>query len=111
MLLKRALDGHFRCFQLLLNYFRVYIGNLNSQLLRVALDRALDRLALPGQIACRSGDRGYSHGCTVPDKSLVQLSDGDIEGVAQPVLHGAHRLSTVFERLRVRNLELGDDLC
>jgi hypothetical protein len=61
----------------------------------------LDLAELTGQVAGRLGDSGNTEGGAVPEYSVVELGDGDVEAVAQLLLEGANDLAAVFERLRV----------
>ena len=65
-----------------------------------------DFAELAGQVAGRLGDSGNTEGGAVPEYSVVELSDRDIEAVAQFFFEGAHDLAAVFEGLRVLDGEL-----
>ena len=66
----------------------------------------LDLAELAGQVAGRLGDSGNTEGGAVPEYSVVELSDGDIEAVAQFFLEGANDLAAVLEGLRVLDGQL-----
>ena len=69
------------------------------------MDRLVNLLKLAGEIAGGRGDGGDSQGGTVPDDAVVEFGDGEVEAVAELVLHGAEDLAAVFEGLRVRDVQ------
>jgi hypothetical protein len=60
-----------------------------------------DLAELARQVTGRLGDSSNSEGGSVPEYSVVELGDGNIEAVPQLFFEGANDLAAVFERLRV----------
>jgi hypothetical protein len=70
------------------------------------VDSPVDLLELASEIAGGRGDGGDPEGGSVPDDSVVQFGDGEVEAVAKLVFHGAKNLTAVFEGLSVRDIDL-----
>ncbi len=73
------------------------------------MDCLVDLLELAGEVAGGARDGSDAEGGTVPDDAVVELGDGEIEAMAEPVLHGAEDLAAVFEGLGVGDFELDGD--
>ena len=56
---------------------------------------------LTGQVAGRLRDSGDSEGGAIPQDGVVELSDRDVEVMAELLLERAHDLAAVLERLSV----------
>ena len=65
-----------------------------------------DLAKLAGEIAGGRGDGSDAQRGAVPEGSVVELGDGDVEAVAEFFLEGAYDLATVLERLCVLDGEL-----
>ncbi len=70
------------------------------------MDGLVDLLELAGEVAGGGGDGGDAEGGAVPDDAFVEFGDGEVEAVAELVLHGAEDLAAVFEGVGVRDFEL-----
>ena len=70
------------------------------------MDSVVNLLDLAGEIAGGGGDGGYTQGGAVPDDSVVEFGDGEVEAVAELVFEGADDLTAIFKGLRVRDFDL-----
>ena len=69
----------------------------------------VDLLELSGEVAGGGGDGGDAEGGAVPDDGVVELSDGEVEAVAEFFFHGADDLAAVLEGLGVGDFDLEDE--
>jgi len=65
----------------------------------------VDLLELAGEIAGGRGDGGDAERGAVPDDPVVEFGDGEIEAVAELVLHGAKDLAAILQGLGVRDFQ------
>lgn len=69
------------------------------------MDGLVDLMELAGEVAGGGGDGGDAKGGSVPDDSVVEFGDGEVEAVAEFIFHGTENLAAVFEGLRVRDVD------
>jgi len=86
-----------------LDLFDIRIDDFGAQRLREPVDRLIDLLHLPSQIARGTGESDDPKDGAVPKTGIVELGDGDIEVVAELVFERPHDLTAVLQRLGVRN--------
>ena len=89
--------------------FRIRINDFGPKRGSKTVDGAVDLLKLAGKVAGGAGDGSDAESGTVPDDAFVEFGDGEVEAVAEPVLHGAEDLAAIFERVGVRDFELDGD--
>src|ERR1700687_551755 len=82
------------------------INNFSAESCRDAMSGLVDLLELSGEVAGGGRDAGDAEGGSVPDGGVIELGHGDVESVAELVLHGTDYLAAVFEGLRVGDFDL-----
>jgi hypothetical protein len=85
--------------------FGVRIENFGAQCGGDTVGGLVDLVELAGEIGGGGGDGGDAQGGSVPDDSVVEFGDGEVEAVAELVFHGAEDLAAVFEGLCVGDIQ------
>jgi hypothetical protein len=75
-----------------------------------AVGGLVDLMELASEVGGRGGDGGDAEGGSVPDDSFVKFGYGEVETVAELILHGAEDLAAVFEGLGVGDLQFDGEL-
>ena len=70
-----------------------------------AVHGLVDLMELAGEVAGGGGDGGDAEGGAVPDDSVVEFGDGEVEAVAELVFHRTEDLTAIFEGLGVGYLQ------